>query len=258
MPYSSKKKSVAAPRRRRAVAPMRRQRRRLPANVPEWASHSENLSFKEVTTNTMYGPNTIGLDQFPRATQIAKCYQEYRITKVKVTFKPQFDTFAVTTNASAAIRVPNLYYMIDKAQSLPLNTTLGTLKAMGAKPHRFDDKNVVVQWSPGVQLSANTGALVAALTKPLISPWLNTNATPDATWTPSSVDHAGIFHYLEAGGLPGDGTYEYDVDVECQFQFRKPLLIVASTAPPALSWEVKPDPYVIVDVSGSAVSGSGE
>lgn len=249
MPPKAKK---SAPRRRRAAAPKRHYRRRLPANVPEWASHSEVKTFEEVTTNTMYGPNCIGLDQFPRAVNIAKNYQEYRITKVKVTFKPQFDTFAVTTNSANAIRVPNLFYMIDKTQAIPLNATLATLKAMGAKPHRFDDKNIVVQWSPGVQLSANTGALVAALTKPLISPWLNTNATPDATWTPSTVDHAGIFHYLEAGGLPGDGTYEYDVDVECQFQFRKPLLVVPSSAPPALSWVPKEDPYV-EDVSGSAV-----
>jgi len=233
-------KRKSAPRRRKMARPVaRRQRRRLPANVPEWASHSEVRAFVDVESNQMYGPNCIGLDQYPRAQSIARNYQEYRITKVKVTFKPQFDTFAATTDAATALRIPHLYYMIDKAQAIPINSNLAVLKAMGAKPRRFDDKDIVVQWSPGVQLSANTGANVAVLSKPLISPWLSTNATPDAAWTASSVDHAGIFHYLEAGALPGDGQYEYSVDVEVQFQFRKPLLVVSNTDPPALSWTPK-------------------
>lgn len=201
--------------------------RRLPKNVPEMASCSEVLQLLDGESNQMYGPATFGLDQFKRARGIAAGYQEYRVTNVKFTFKPQFDTFAATTDAATALRVPNMYYMIDKAQALPGNTTLATLRSMGAKPHRFDDKSVVVSWAPGVQLSANVAApAAAALVKPLIAPWLSTNATPDAAWSVSSVDHAGIFYQLDAGSLPGDGQYEYGVDVEVQFQFRKPLMIV--------------------------------
>lgn len=202
--------------------------RRLPKNVPEMASCSEVLQLLDGESNQMYGPSTVDLTLFKRARGIAAGYQEFRITNVKFTFKPQFDTFAATTDAATALRVPNMYYMIDKAQTLPANTTLATLRSMGAKPHRFDDKSVVVSWSPGVQIAANNGALAASLVKPLISPWLATNATPDAAWTPSGVDHAGIFYQLDAGALPGDGQYEYGVDVEVQFQFRKPLMIVAA------------------------------
>lgn len=70
--------------------------------------------------------------------------------------------------------------------------------------------------------------LVASLSKPSISPWLATNATPDAAWQVSSTDHAGIFFVLDTGSLVGDGTYEYGVEVECQFQFRKPMLPIAA------------------------------
>lgn len=133
----------------------RRGGRRLPKNVPEIASCSEVLNTNDATSNIMYGPNTLGLDMFKRASGIACSYQEYRITNIKYTFKPQFDTFAVTTDAATALRVPHLYYMIDKAQSLPLGSTLTTLRAMGAKPRRFDDKDISVSWAPGVQMAVN-------------------------------------------------------------------------------------------------------
>jgi len=214
---------------------------RLPSNVPEWASLSESFTGADCVTNTMYGPSTVGLDQFPRAVSVASNYQEYRITHIKVTFKPRFDTFMVDPNVTTALVVPNLYYMIDKPQAIPTTATLETLKQMGAKPKRFDDKNVTVSWSPGVLLNANSGALVGTLSKPLISPWLNTNATPDAAWTPNSVDHSGLFNYLEAGGITGDGRYEYGVDVEVQFQFRKPLAIVGAGNTQALQITRKVD-----------------
>jgi len=217
---------------------------RLPSNVPEWASLSESFTGADCTTNTMYGPNTIGLDQFPRAVSVASNYQEYRITNVKFTFKPQFDTFQVDPNATTALRVPNLYYMIDKPQAIPTTATLETLKQMGAKPKRFDDKSIVIKWTPGVLLNANAGALASTLSKPLISPWLNTNATPDAAWTPNSVDHSGLFNYLEAGGISGDGAYEYGVDIEVQFQFRKPLAVAHASGPVALQITRKVDPSV--------------
>jgi len=144
---------------------------------------------------------------------------------VKFTFRPQFDTFMANTDAATALRVPQFYYMIDKAQSLPLGTTLATLRSMGAKPRRFDDKNIIVQYAPGVQQVVWDGGAIQVPAAPKISPWLSTNATPDGAWLPSTVDHGGLFYILDTQGpLPGDGQYEYGVEVEVQFQFRKPLL----------------------------------
>jgi len=169
----------------RKKAPMRRRttRPRLSRNVPEIASCSELLKTTDAESNQIYGPNVLGLDQFQRAKAIASQYQEFRITNIKYTFKPQFDTFAANTDAATALRVPQLYYMVDKAQSIPLTATIDTLRSMGARPRRFDDKNVIISWAPGVQIGANQGALAATLSKPMISPWLSTNANPDAGWT---------------------------------------------------------------------------
>jgi len=191
------------------------------------ASCSDAIKLAMGETNTMYGSSTIQLSLFDRATLISKAYQEYRITSVRFTFRPQFDTFTANTDAATAIRVPQFYHMIDKAQSIPLGATLDTLRSMGARPRRFDDKNIIVKYSPGVQQSVWTGGAGTAPSAPRISPWLSTNATPDGAWNPSGVDHGGLFYILDTQGpLPGDGQYEYGVEVEAQFQFRKPLISV--------------------------------
>jgi len=206
---------------------MRRNRRRLRSNVPERASCSEVLEWQDGESNSMYGNTTIDLQDFHRAKLIAQGYQEYRITNVKWTFIPQFDTFAATTDATTALRIPNLYYMIDKTQSLPSTVSLGDLIGMGAKPHRFDDKNITVSYSPGISLGAlnsASGTLIAgAMTK--TSPWLATNDLVNGSWRASQTAHAGIFYQLDAGSLPGDGQYEYTVKVEAQFEFRRPLML---------------------------------
>lgn len=213
-------------------------RRRLPTSVREVASCSELRDGIDGTTNTMYGPNVVQLANFSRASAIASQYQEFRITNVKWTFKPRFDTFQATPDATNQVVVPQLYVMKDLAQSIPSNATLATLRSMGARPKRFDDKNIVVKYAPGVQTSVNNGAGLASLSKPLISPWLSTNASPNpATWTASDVDHSGLWVYLDCPSIYGDGRFEYGIECEVQFQFRKPLASVPpSSAPPAVSF----------------------
>jgi len=231
-------KSTAKPRRR---APARRRAvPKLPMNVPDKASCSVSTKVVDGETSQMYGSNTFSLNQFDRAALIARAYQEYRITACKWTFKPQFDTFTANTDATTALRVPQFYYMIDKAQAIPLTATLATLRSMGAKPRRFDDKNLTVSYHPAVQGSVWDGAALTVPSMPRTSPWLNTNATPDGAWTASTIDHGGLFYYLDAGALPGDGQYEFSVELEVQFEFRKPLiaLVTGENAHPAKGLEI--------------------
>lgn len=214
-----------APARRRKM--VRRRVPRLSSNVPEWASCSDIREGVQLESNQIYGPSLITLAQFKRASNLAQNFQQYRITKVKYTFKPLFDTFTATTSAGAEITVPYFHYMIDKTGSIPDSATIDTLRAMGAKPRRFDDKSITVQWSPSYVISStdSLNATSDPLVKPYISPWLNTNDTPDtANWTCSASPHFGLWYVLDAGTLPGDGQYEYNVSVEIQVQFRKPNL----------------------------------
>lgn len=193
-------------------------------NVPEMASCKELYSITGMISNTPYKDIEQNLGDFARASSIAKSYQEFRIKYIKYKFIARYNTFQASTAESNVFPIPLLYTRIDKAGALPTATSIVQLKEMGCKPVRFTT-NQVRAWSPGVQLNtSNSGTTVVAATKPLISPWLMTNKAPDSVgWTVNDTDHFGLYWFMETAGLPGDGTYEYDAEVEIGFEFRKPL-----------------------------------
>lgn len=237
------KKAGRRPAGRRRLPARRYPRKYRPArNVPEWASCSETVSLANPApgpppltnamfpANGMYQKRDFALDQFTRASTIAQGYQHFRIRKITIKYKPLQDTF---TNGGAIASVPQLYYMIDKSGSLPNNPTLAMLKAMGAKGRRFDDKSVVVSWRPAVLDSVATGAVNTSSAQYKISPWLSTNSNQlgVGAWNPSTVDHQGIFWFVEQD-MFATGAF-YTVEITIEFQFKKPLAqITQGEAPP--------------------------
>lgn len=231
------RKKSSRPRRLNRRKPMRRLRRRgfRPVrNVPEYASCSVSQWIQTPTVaNTMYNLRNIALNQFRRAVSIANGYQHYRIKKVTLEFKPSFDTFAPAAGAGT-LQVPYLIYMIDKAGSIPTLVGTDDLRQMGAKPIRFDDKTIKVSWRPSV-LSENFGQIapLGSQSSYRISPWLSTNgnALNPGSFVPSGIDHLGIFFKVDrAGVLPADvAEYTYDVQITCEFQFKKPLVQATNT-----------------------------
>lgn len=189
------------------------------------ASCSDNLGVINIVANTPYSLQNIALTNSTRAKTIAQAYQFYRITKVEVKWKPYRDTFA-----QGGITVPNLYYMIDKANTYPSNSTIDTLKRAGAKPRRLDDKIVSVSFAPAVHIVSDDGASgpattveTAGITK--VSPWITTSSNAGgsgATWSPNSVDHRGLIFIVEQTSFSSvEGVCSAEVVVH--FEFKKPL-----------------------------------
>lgn len=171
----------------------------------------------------MYANRAFQLADFPRATAVAANYASFQITKITMRFKPLSDTYVPGVGAAG---VPYLYHMLDKSGAIPSNAGLQNLKQMGAKPKRFDDKTVVVSWRPSVLtadlMQAGVGSTAGAQYK--LSPVLSTNANagnPAVAWAPSTVDHLGIYWYLEQANGVGN---QYEVEVEVQFRFMRPLV----------------------------------
>lgn len=165
----------------------------------------------------MYRYVNFNLAQFARAASVAQSYQHYRIKSIKLTFKCAADTFTGSDNAK-----PYLYYLIDKSGSLPVTGVgLDTLKQSGCIPHVFDEKEKVVMWRPSVlEATLNAGGSVTG-SKYRVSPWLSTNAVPTAsTWTPSTIPHLGI---VFTSDQVGTSPTVFTVDMEVQFQFKKPI-----------------------------------
>ena len=185
-----------------------------------------NAPFRDVEQN---------LGFYARASAIGANYQFFRIRYVKYKFIARYNTFQATTSEATAFPIPLFYHRIDKGGALPSNTSIGQLKAMGCKPMRFT-KDITVQFAPGVSVVTDNNNNTAALpTKPMISPWLLTSRTVELpAWAPNDTDHKGLYWYMETAALPGDGTYEFDCEVEVMFDFKNPLGSVQdASAPPA-------------------------
>jgi len=225
-------------KKRAARRPARRARRS--ANVPEWASLSCKRSLSVAgapgfNTNTLYSLMNTQLIDFTRAVSVSQAYQHYRIKSIRLTFKPTLDTF---TNGGSS--KPNLYYMLDKSGTIPTNSTLEGLKQMGARPKQLDEKNMSVTWAPSVLESvmySSGGAGAASSSKYKISPWLATTANniSPGPQPASGIDHLGIYWYVDQLSPVG---YQYTVECEVQFQFKKPVVNLLTTTAHAIPVQV--------------------
>jgi len=206
-------------------------------NVKDYASLSVNRTYAvgspaaPPVANVLYSLMNTTLDQFSRAVQVAQGYQFYRIKNIALRVKPQFDTYAFNQNGGATptgYGKPKLYYMFDKSGSIPTNISFEGLKQMGARPHNLDEKSFTIAWTPSVLVSAMTAGGGAPTSQPgayKVGQWLNTNNNTinPGVWNPNSIDHLGVYWFVESTSYGGTGGLPYALDVEVQFEFKKPL-----------------------------------
>jgi len=186
------------------------------------ASIKENFSVPVNDGTLSFFRNVrLGNPTYDRAQAVAQAYQEFKIRYVKFTIRPSADTFPI----AAGNVIPQLYFQVDKANTIPINATLQTLQDMGCRPIRFDDKNITRSYRPNILVGADTTGtnLTAAVVK--AAPWLSTNANaadPTTVWSPSVVDHIGCVMLITKIN-PLTPTVNVNVEVEVVFDFRKPL-----------------------------------
>lgn len=218
-------------------------------NTPDFASCSVTRTLAPGRMNAGFAFDNFALVDYQRAAGISQYYQHYRISSIKLTWKPAYDTYSV--GLAVPLQKPNLYYMIDKAGAIPDNFTLEGLKQMGARPHSFDENPVHATWRPSVLTEDLNLAGAASATQYKVSPWLSTNAnaTNPGAWAPSTVAHQGIKWYIEE---PSGSATAVQMEVELQFQFKKPLMPSLS-AVPALGLQ-----YAVIDASPDGVQGGSD
>jgi len=210
-----------APIRRRAPA----RRRNTTRNVVDKASCSVVRTLTPGSTNTMYSFDSFQLKDFDRAVQIAQGYQLYKMTGIKVTWKPEYDTFAAGLGATK----PFLYHMIDKSGSIPDNVTLEALKQAGARPRAFDEKPISVTFKPAVLNAVLNTVAGSTYGGYRVSPLLSTNqnATSNLPFIASAIAHQGLKWYIETAG----SALNIIMEVEVQFEFYKPLWSTLAASP---------------------------
>lgn len=210
--------------------PARRHHKKRTGNVPDRAMCSVKRSIQDprgnpFVVNTMYDVHNMQLVDYQRAVQVAQAYQFFRLKNVKITYKIGYDTYQAVANGPTR---PNLYYMLDKSQSIPATITLEGLKQMGARPIRCDEKPVSIKWSPSVLTEEQTAAGNVPA-KYAISPWLNTNNNNLGAFVASQVPHNGLYWYVQMDAT-GGVQYQYTAEIELQFEFKKPLWTASTSS----------------------------
>lgn len=214
-------------------APRRRMQRKFVGNERAMVRFTSNSY--PAPANEPFAFRNFSLTNSTRATAVAKAYQYYRITQVIMYIRPCFDTYQSGANVAS---LPHLYHLVDKDGNFPAVGTLETMKALGAKPRRLDDKVIKLVCKPRVisQTVVSTdvsGNVQSAPGISRVSPWLPTNATPfnispNSQWTANSVDHSGFIVAIDADQLGSLGTSPIAyISTEVHYEFKDPLWISA-------------------------------
>lgn len=199
-------------------------RKKKSSNQPEWATMSETKEFipgSGLAVNSIYNFSDLQLAQFPRASTVAEGYQQFRITRVKFQVTPLLDTFA----AGGATQVPYLYWVINRTGQNYAGLNKAWFVSNGAKPLRFDDKTITIQYAPAVVLDAVEAATPGAGNQANVSKtkvWLSCNkeAFTGNPFAPSQTSHCG--HFMTVQSENSTQEMSYKVLVTAEFQFKKP------------------------------------
>lgn len=202
----------------------------------------EIVPTQTISLNTGYLQIKAGITG-ARASALAALFGEYRIKKIIYTYRPIYDTYSSSLPGSGnyATQVPTLYWRLNRYGDTPATINGNYMRAMGAKPHRLDDKNITFSYAPNIILSQqNVAGPNTATIK--VSPWLSTDdVVNNNAFSLSTAEHFGHSLFVEgAGAGTANGTVA-NMDVKVIYEFRNPRL---NTVPP---------PPATLDASGNPI-----
>lgn len=194
----------------------------------------ETLPAVQILANQGYRFDVPGITG-ARPLAVAEQFALYRLAKVMLKFKPNFDTY--TSNpagigGAGPVSVPTLYWKMNRFADAPAGFNSDDLRALGAKPVRFDDKQITVAYKPNILLSNASGGSVSGQVK--MTPWLNTDTVPDAAgFAPSTTQHYGHFYLVECAVNGGGTTPVGTVECTLIYEFKNPRVKWSSETAPA-------------------------
>lgn len=185
---------LVRPRRVRRVVRRRKVMRRKPLGKAIIKRKSDYARLVEGTESQLVlgaaggaGFNiTTSLSEFQRAQEVAHAYKYYRAAKVELTFVPYANISQ--TGGAANLRLPQLYFTIDRVCNQFIPPTEAEMIERGVAPRLFK-KKMVFSWKPSllqnVQLETNQPAdgggnplginvINAINSVPLFNKWLPT------------------------------------------------------------------------------------
>lgn len=228
--YNSMAKTTKARISKRRAA--KRVSKRNPNNVggPNTCKVVETVPSVPLLLNTPTLITKVGITG-NRAPAIAKEFGLYRIASLKFTMRPIFDTYSSSLPGAGngPNSVPTLYWKMNRYGDFPAAFNGDYMRALGAKPNRFDDKQIVIKYAPNILVSQNNGNNAATSAGVKMTPWLSTDDLPaDNNFNLSTAAHYGHTLFIEGGGSGTAVGACGNMDVEVVYEFKNPRLVVVS------------------------------
>lgn len=226
---SYKKRATRRPRRR-AVRKPRRTGKPSRAQVAKACYKTDILQLPPNTLREIYASGLSTASE--RIKAIGSCYQDYRITGVKVKFMPVYNAMGGVPGSAY------LSQLLTKVMDIPAlpTTTEHYLDQLDPQTHEVIQKDVNISFKPKVDMLADqdgAGTAIGVMIK--ASPWLSTNgnACAGGAWVPDTTFHFGLLCLNTAGA--GFSTNPINYQCEVFYEFRKPqVFLSASNAGPQL------------------------
>lgn len=228
----ARKSSTRKPAYRRRGVGMRRRMGRIARPLkynanriggPQTARVTQTIPTRTVLANQPY-VISIGGIVGDRALAHAPEYALYRISKVVFRFKPNFDTYTSNpgvVGGAGPVTVPTLYWKMNRFADAPAAFTSDDLRSLGAKPFRFDDKQLTVSYKPNILMAQATPGSVSGTVK--MTPWLNTDSAPNTgVFAPSTTEHYGHFFIVECAVNGNGATPAGTFDATIYYEFKNP------------------------------------
>jgi len=223
MPPRKYKKKAQRTNRKRRVAPLAGNNLGALARV-NYARLSETRSAgndSRIFSCTAYNFEVSLAGQPGRVAEIARLYQEFRISRVRFTLKTAYDTLAATPAAGVIPMAPQIYMLVNRdGDAYP---SLTAMQRSGINPVSMaKDGNKTMSWRPTVVYRSETSPSIIKT-----SPWLNTSDSRNTggAFVPNTTPHYGLNLYIDWQTSDANriqvtaGTYELEVF----FEFRRPF-----------------------------------
>jgi len=208
------KKHVRRPRRR-----AHKRRSGLKVKTSQYATAAYKTQILNVPQETPTKFQVAGVSGNARIISLASCYQDYRVTEVRIKFMPNLNTFGA---GSTTGYIPQLLTKVLDIQPPPTWNEV-YITSMAPRCHELTQKDFTVKWKPKVNMLASSTGATGQGVMIKRSPWLSTNANANTggVWAADSTEHFGLLAFITNSAANDSIGCGYEAEVF--FEFRKPL-----------------------------------
>lgn len=221
MVYGYKRKAT-----RRMAYSVKKPRRVIPTRVVRPASAGAKIVKTSLSTNWTFTSTAIAgywrylqyaASDFTEFTEFATIFDEYRVTNLKYTFRPKYNSFPVTDGVSSSLNpypMAWVHTIVDQSSAkIPSGAYLvGTENAMlenGSVRTFSGDKAFSFSFKPKVNSQLQSGGTAS---KSDWAPWIRT--------TEPAVLHNGAHVFIKQHGFDTDAYTSFDIYVTASIEFR--------------------------------------